>query len=592
MKKFRKQKREKPTWVFAKSLAVALVLSCAFAVGFQTFIHETINYELNSQIEEQTGDLNEHINLRAEQLKERYGYVDPDILYSELDSYLTMYTTYDVQLDQFGLFDPQNRPSVQIAPNYSKNCHAMSALTDKDGNIIASSRMNMQTMLMFQKDMDTDMDRGFYQCDLELIDSTEIESFIKSYYTNDMYIYAHMEADSLYVNKEDRTFIPHEGRIKRTTYKKHGFFHNENGNYLVDDNIEKEETKEFTIDINDLDVDSSDYELIEVHMGLGGDEYPKAILLGIFGTDTEVFDCFSDEFTAPDTDFSSYSYKWNSDSTATFARSRVLSVYGEPYTLNVRFVFNYMEPQLVRYYWTYTILVAVLLIIIALLYAWRRNVKNKAKYAMEDFRRDLTNALAHDIKTPLTAIGGYAENILDGGLSEDEQQRYLHSIIDNVAFTDSMVNCTLRLNTMDGSELGREKVSVGELVESAVKKYDIVLEEKNITFKASGSAEIKTNGGSLGTIVENLVSNAVKYTTENGTINAELDKKRLVITNTVAAKVDVNKLKQPFVRGDASRSNTQGSGLGLSLADRAAVMNGMVLKLACTDTEFRAELKF
>ncbi len=585
MKKFRKQKREKPTWVFAKSLAAALVLSCAFAVGFQTFIHETINYELNSQIEEQTGDLNEHINLRAEQLKERYGYVDHDILYSELDSYLTMYTTYDVQLDQFGLFDPQNRSSVQIAPNYSKNCHAMSALTDKDGNIIASSRMNMQTMLLFQKDKDIDMDRGFYQCDLELIDSSDIASFIRSNYTNDIYVFCDIKADSLYVNKKDRTLIPHESSITKTTYKK-------TGNLLVDDSIEKEETKEFTIDINDIDVDSSEYELIEVHMGLGGDEYPKAILLGIFGTDTEVFDCFSDEFTHPDDDWSSYTYKGNTDNTAIFTKNRTLSIYGEPYTLNVKFVFNYMEPQLVRYYWTYTILVAVLLIIIALLYAWRRNVKNKAKYAMEDFRRDLTNALAHDIKTPLTAIGGYAENILDGGLSEDEQQRYLHSIIDNVAFTDSMVNRTLRLNTMDGSELGREKVSVGELVESAVKKYDIVLEEKNITFKASGSAEIKTNGGSLGTIVENLVSNAVKYTTENGTINAELDKKRLVITNTVAAKVDVKKLKQPFVRGDASRSNTQGSGLGLSLADRAAVMNGMVLKLACTDTEFRAELKF
>ena len=585
MKKFRKQKREKTAWVFAKSLAVALVLSCAFAVGFQTFIHETINYELNSQIEEQTGDLNEHINLKAEQLKERYGYVDPDILYSELDSYLTMYTTYDVQLEQFGLFDPQNRFSVQIVPNYSKNCHAMSALTDKDGNIIASSRMNMQTMLLFQKDKDTDMDRGFYQCDLGLIDSSDIASFIRSNYTNDIYVFCDIKADSLYVNKKDRTFIPHESSITKTTYKK-------TGNLLVDDSIEKEETKEFTIDINDLDVDSSEYELIEVHMGIGGDEYPKAFLMNIWGTDRDTFDCFSDEFTAPDTDFSSYSYKWNSDSTATFARSRTLSVYGETYTLSVRFVFNYMEPQLVRYYWTYTILVTVLLIIIALLYAWRRNVKNKAKYAMEDFRRDLTNALAHDIKTPLTAIGGYAENILDGGLSEDEQQRYLHSIIDNVAFTDSMVNRTLRLNTMDGSELGREKVSVGELVESAVKKYDIVLEEKNITFKASGSAEIKTNGGSLGTIVENLVSNAVKYTTENGTIKAELDKKRLVITNTVAAKVDVKKLKQPFVRGDASRSNTQGSGLGLSLADRAAVMNGMVLKLACTDTEFRAELKF
>ena len=151
---------------------------------------------------------------------------------------------------------------------------------------------------------------------------------------------------------------------------------------------------------------------------------------------------------------------------------------------------------------------------------------------------------------------------------------------------------TLQLNTMDGSKLGREKVSVGELVESAVKKYDIVLEEKNITFKTSGSAKVKTNRASLDTIVENLISNAVKYTSENGNISAELSNKRLVITNTVAAKVDVKKLKQPFVRGDSSRSNVQGSGLGLSLADRAAHMNGMELKLACSDTEFMAELRF
>lgn len=585
MKRFKKQKREKFAWILTKSLAVALMLSCAFAVGFQTFIHETINYELNSQIEEQTGDLNEHINLRAEQLKERYGYVDPDILYSELDSYLTMYTTYDVQLDHFGLFDPQNRFSVQTVPNYSKACHAMSALTDKDGNIVASSRMNMQTMLMFQKDKTADKDFGYYQCDLGLIDSSDIASFIRSYYTNDMYVFCDIKADSLYVNKKERKFIPHEGSITKTTYKKAG-------NLLVDDDIEKEETKEFTIDINDIDVDSSEYELIEVHMGLSGDEYPKAFLMNIWGTDRDTFDSFTDEFTAPDTDFSSYSYKWNSDSTATFARSRALSVYGETYTLSVRFVFNYMEPQLVRYYWTYTLLVAAILVLIAVLYAWRRNVSNKVKYAMEDFQRDLTNDLAHDIKTPLTAIGGYAENILDGGLSDDERERYLRSILDNVASTDAMVNRTLQLNTMDSSKLKREKISAEELVESAMKKYAIMLEEKNITFSIKGSAEVKCSRASLETIVENLVSNAVKYTSENGRINAELSRNRLVITNTVASKVDVKKLKQPFVRGDASRSNTQGSGLGLSLADRAAQLNGMKLTLTCSDSEFRAELKF
>ena len=119
-----------------------------------------------------------------------------------------------------------------------------------------------------------------------------------------------------------------------------------------------------------------------------------------------------------------------------------------------------------------------------------------------------------------------------------------------------------------------------------------MLEEKNITFTINGSAEIKTNRSSLDTIIENLISNAVKYTTEDGKIKAELDKKRLVITNTVASKIEVKELKQPFVRGDTSRSNVQGSGLGLALAERSAQFCGMTLKLSCSDSEFRTELRF
>ena len=72
-------------------------------------------------------------------------------------------------------------------------------------------------------------------------------------------------------------------------------------------------------------------------------------------------------------------------------------------------------------------------------------------------------------------------------------------------------------------------------------------------FSIKGSAEVKCSRASLETIVENLVSNAVKYTSENGRINAELSRNRLVITNTVASKCGVKKLKQPFGRGDACR---------------------------------------
>ena len=146
---------------------------------------------------------------------------------------------------------------------------------------------------------------------------------------------------------------------------------------------------------------------------------------------------------------------------------------------------------------------------------------------------------------------------------------------------------------MDGSEKLRcESVNVSELLEASMKKYEILLDEKNITFSSSGSATVKADRAAMEVIIENLVSNAVKYTAENGTIKAECSEKRFVITNSVAQKVDVKALTQPFVRGDAARSNTQGSGLGLTLADRAAQTAGMALKLSCSDTEFRAELKF
>ena len=80
-------------------------------------------------------------------------------------------------------------------------------------------------------------------------------------------------------------------------------------------------------------------------------------------------------------------------------------------------------------------------------------------------------------------------------------------------------------------------------------------------------------------IIENLVSNAVKYTPENGTVKITADKKQLIVSNTVKEKIDTKELKTPFVRGDKSRSNTDGCGLGLSIAERAAAVNGFKLNV-------------
>ena len=176
-------------------------------------------------------------------------------------------------------------------------------------------------------------------------------------------------------------------------------------------------------------------------------------------------------------------------------------------------------------------------------------------------------------------------------MTAEEQKRYLGSILENVAFTDSIINRTLQLNGQQRPQQ-QETIAAEQLLHEAFGKYAALLEDKHIAYKLDGSAEITAERTDLEMILENLVSNAVKYTPENGTIEAVLDKKCITLTNTVTERIDIKKLKQPFYRGDAARSNSQGTGLGLALADRAAQANGGKLTLSCTETQFRAELKF
>ena len=230
-------------------------------------------------------------------------------------------------------------------------------------------------------------------------------------------------------------------------------------------------------------------------------------------------------------------------------------------------------------------------LLIALLWAWQKNVRNKARYAFEDYQRDLTDHLAHDIKTPLMAISGYAENVLSGKLTETEQTEYLTSILDNVAFTDQLISRTLYLNHMDGKNTAKEKLQLNDMAEEILGHYALLLREKNITYSISGTAEVHAERTAMETILENLISNAVKYTPNEGTIKIAIDNKHMTVINSVSEKIETTDLKHPFVRGDAARSNADGSGLGLAIADRAALANGFRLSISCTDTEFRADVR-
>jgi len=96
----------------------------------------------------------------------------------------------------------------------------------------------------------------------------------------------------------------------------------------------------------------------------------------------------------------------------------------------------------------------------------------------------------------------------------------------------------------------------------------------------------------LTSAIENLISNAVKYTPLGGEINIEISDKKFQIDNTVTGKTETSALLLPFVKGDQSRAGKSGSGLGLSIADQALRANGFKLELNCTETVFAVMIYF
>ncbi len=568
-KKSRKIKRTTLPKLLIKSFSIAIIVCMIFSFCFWLTLTLEAEDQIESDIQNNTYIIKDFIDKleTTEDIKDKS---------AELNAKLPMNTYYDIEFKNIHSSSP-----FIISSNNSTDCHAISVIVDKNGNITATNRLKLTTVIKFGKN---DPENGIFVCDETAFDYPEVKQLYSDYrrlrekdYSEEKII--GVEFESIYVNKNDNTFIPHKGKIKLLK----GDPENDHFDAKV------LETKEI-----DITIDDDKFELIEVTND-SSDNFPVCRLSGFRGEEQELIDRFKNNYVFKNANSFSGHYSDNDIGKEYYWAERIFTVYidKEPHTVYLIYMVNYRTDTFIRYYLSRIALFSLLVLGITALYCWRKNIINKTKYAMEDYQRDLTNHLAHDIKTPLMAIGGYTENIMEGQLSDEEQKEYLSAILKNIEFTDSIINRTLLLNRLDNtSEMKSEKISVEKSVSDAISKYKPMFEEKNIRITTEGSAEVKADRTSFEKIVENLVSNAVKYTPENGTVKITIDKKQLIVSNTVKEKIDTKELKTPFVRGDKSRSNTDGCGLGLSIAERAAVVNGFKLNVSCTDKEFCAELKF
>lgn len=234
-------------------------------------------------------------------------------------------------------------------------------------------------------------------------------------------------------------------------------------------------------------------------------------------------------------------------------------------------------------------------LIIALLTAYRTFLKLQAQYQIDEYRRNTTNTMAHDLKSPLMAISGYAEN-LKSAVHEEKREYYENAILENVGYMNEIIAKTLELAKIEdaGYQLSYCSVDLLELTHELKKKYEPLAEDRGLEWEIEGNCIIQADKTAMTQVVENLLSNVVKYAAEGSLISIQMTEKAYEIRNGMSQMIegDIEELWKPFVKGDNSRSGKKGTGIGLTIVKNILDAHQFELNLSQEDNEFVVRVDF
>lgn len=201
---------------------------------------------------------------------------------------------------------------------------------------------------------------------------------------------------------------------------------------------------------------------------------------------------------------------------------------------------------------------------------------------IETMRRDFVANVSHELRTPLTVVNGFVENLQDmPDLSHDKIQRALHLMAEQTRRMDHLVSDLLTLSRLesDQSPLRAEVVDIPALLGEVYHDGQLLSGGRHQhSLEMTGPARLSGNREELRSAFSNLVSNAVRYTPEGGTIKLRWSVRAgqpvfSVQDSGIGIEAEhIPRLTERFYRVDRSRSReTGGTGLGLAIVKHIAL---------------------
>ncbi len=230
----------------------------------------------------------------------------------------------------------------------------------------------------------------------------------------------------------------------------------------------------------------------------------------------------------------------------------------------------------------------------------------KSIQSIEQLRRDLIANVSHDLRTPLSIMQGYVETLLmkNDTLAPEKRMHYLNIVLNSAKNLSNLVSQLFEYSKLEARQIEpqKEPVCLADLAQDVAAKYQILAEDKEISMFANIDKDLPLVNADIALIervMQNLMDNALKFTSEKGTIKICVLQKQKTIEVSISdngngiSEKELPHIFERYHQAKKSAEKSNGAGLGLAIAKKIMEIHDADLTVKSEQgrgTEFRFSL--